>query len=193
MRCRTWRALRAPNSSRAGRMRRCCCAPPRCQTNAFCTAIRQPCASTMAGAAWLFIVKLLCSPSYTPCTRLLAPNASPCWVLPRRRIEFETDLFKGCAVVVWVLGVPSAPSDLFEGQRRKTAITVQGRFKRELSAEEVVTGQEFGRQPKNLPAKWLVETVLVKVRRLLHNPSCVLPLKCTSHAYDLQFMEIIVS
>lgn len=84
-------------------------------------------------------------------------------VLPRRRrIEFETDLFVGCALV-WVLGVPSAPAGLFSGQRRKTAIVVQGRFKRALSAEEVVTGQEFGRAPKNLPAKWLVETVLVRV------------------------------
>ncbi len=40
---------------------------------------------------------------------------------------------------------------------------VQGRFKRALAVEDVVTGQEFGRRPKNLPAMWLVEKVLIKV------------------------------
>jgi hypothetical protein len=85
-----------------------------------------------------------------------------CETLVRRRIQFETDLFRGCAVVS-VLGVPSAPARLFQGQRRKTAVTVQGRFKRGVSAEDLVTGQEFARQPRNLPAKWLVETVLVRV------------------------------
>lgn len=42
----------------------------------------------------------------------------------RRRIEFETDLFKGC-VVVWVGGLSSAPPGLFKGQRRRTSIAVQ--------------------------------------------------------------------
>ena len=103
------------------------------------------------------MVDVLHRPSMRPCSARL-------WCCARRRIEFETDLFKGC-VCVWVLGVPSAPPGLFAGQRRKTAVVVQGRFKRPLRAEEVVTGQEFGRQPRNLPAKWLVETVLVRVRR----------------------------
>ncbi len=79
-----------------------------------------------------------------------------------RRIEFETPLFKGCAVI-WAQGLPTTPEGLFEGQRRKTSITIQGRFKRELDFEDVVTGQEFGRPAQNLPAKWLVETVLIKV------------------------------
>ena len=82
-----------------------------------------------------------------------------------RRIEFETPLFKGCAVI-WAAGLPSAPEGLFEGRRRKTSITMQGRFKQELAFEDVVTGQEFARPARNLPAKWLVETVLIKVGHL---------------------------
>ena len=73
-----------------------------------------------------------------------------------------TPLFQGCAVV-WVAGLPSAPKGLFEGRRRKTSITIQGRFKRELAFDDVVTGQEFARPAQNLPAKWLVETVLIRV------------------------------
>ena len=82
-----------------------------------------------------------------------------------RRIEFETPLFKGCAVI-WAQGLPSTPKGLFDGKRRKTSITIQGRFKQELAFEDVVTGQEFGRPAQNLPAKWLVETVLIKARAL---------------------------
>ena len=49
-------------------------------------------------------------------------------------------------------------------------MSVQGRFKRPVSFEDLVTGQEFARPPRNLPAKWLVEKVLIRVRarRLLH-------------------------
>ena len=82
-----------------------------------------------------------------------------------RRIEFETPLFKGCAVI-WAQGLPSTPKGLFEGKRRKTSITIQGRFKQELAFEDVVTGQEFGRPAQNLPAKWLVWTMVIKARPL---------------------------
>lgn len=80
-----------------------------------------------------------------------------------RRIYFETDLFKGC-VVIWAVGLPSTPPGLFRGQKRKTSITIQGQFRRPLPLDDVVTGQEFLRRPKNLPAMWLVETVLIRVR-----------------------------
>jgi hypothetical protein len=40
---------------------------------------------------------------------------------------------------------------------------MQGSFKRPLLLDDVVTGQEFLRTPKNLPARWLVDTVLIKV------------------------------
>lgn len=79
-----------------------------------------------------------------------------------RRIEVETDLFKGCAII-WLANLDTSPEGLFAGQRRRTAITVQGRFKQELSFDDVLTGQEFARPAKNLPAKWLVESVLIQV------------------------------
>ena len=49
------------------------------------------------------------------------------------------------------------------GKRRKTAITLQGRFQQPLSLDDLVTGQEFPRAARNLPAKWLLETVLLQV------------------------------
>ena len=51
-------------------------------------------------------------------------------------IEFESDLFVG-RVAMWVKGLPTAAPDLFKGKRRRTRITVQGRFKRSLPFEEV--------------------------------------------------------
>ena len=50
------------------------------------------------------------------------------------------------------------------GKRRRTSLTFQGRFKQPLSMEAIVSGQEFFRPAQNLPAKWLVDTVLVQVR-----------------------------
>lgn len=76
-------------------------------------------------------------------------------------MEFETENFKGGAVI-WVKGLGSAPPDLFAGQRRKTSITIQGRFKAPAGLDDIVTGQEFSRPAIYLPAKWLVESVLVK-------------------------------
>ena len=78
-----------------------------------------------------------------------------------RPVEFETDLFKGVAVI-WVQGLESTPPDLFAGKNRKTSVTFQGRFKEPAGFDDVVTGQEFGRPAVNLPAKWLVESVLIK-------------------------------
>ena len=80
-------------------------------------------------------------------------------------MEVETDDFKG-RVSIWVQGLDTSPPDLFKGKRRKTAIVVQGTFKEPLLFEEVLTGQEFGRTPTNLPARWLVDSVLLKVASL---------------------------
>ena len=82
-----------------------------------------------------------------------------------RRVQFETDTFKGCAVL-WVQGLANAPPDLFANRARKTSLTVQGVFKRPCGLDDVCTGQEFSRTPVNLPAKWLVESVLIKVASL---------------------------
>ena len=51
-------------------------------------------------------------------------------------IDFETDLFTG-RVAMWVKGLPTAAPDLFQGKRRRTRITVQGRFKRPLPFQDV--------------------------------------------------------
>ena len=40
----------------------------------------------------------------------------------------------------------------------------QGRFKRALPVPDVLTGQRFRRGVRNLPARWLVEAVLIKAR-----------------------------
>ncbi len=41
---------------------------------------------------------------------------------------------------MWVKGLPTAAPDLFKGKRRRTRITVQGRFKRSVPFEEVRFG-----------------------------------------------------
>ena len=46
----------------------------------------------------------------------------------------------------------------------------QGRFKRALPVPDVVTGQRFSRGVRNLPARWLVEAVLMKARADHHKP-----------------------
>lgn len=79
-----------------------------------------------------------------------------------RPISFEGSLFVGKAVL-WTKGVPSQPRHLFKGQRRKSSITVQGRFKRPVVMSHFVTGPEFTRPFVNLPAKWFVEGVLLRI------------------------------
>lgn len=46
----------------------------------------------------------------------------------------------GCTyvqVAMWVKGLQSSPADLFEGRRRRSRITVQGKFKQALSFDDV--------------------------------------------------------
>lgn len=80
-----------------------------------------------------------------------------------RPIRFETDLFTGCAVI-WVRGLPSAPPGLFEKRRRRTSITVQGRFRKPLALDDALSGQEFARPAVHLPAARLVDAILARVR-----------------------------
>ncbi len=42
-------------------------------------------------------------------------------------------------------------------------ITVQGRFKQRVAFEDCLSGQEFARPARDLPPRWLVESVLIKV------------------------------
>jgi len=113
-----------------------------------------------------------------------ADAPSPCC----RRLHFESESFKGC-VVVWVQGLPNSPPDLFANRNRKSSITVQGVFRRPSGLDDICTGQEFSRAPTNLPPKWLVESVLIKVEsvpRPLPAPTqCHPPPKPLAQTYDV--------
>lgn len=98
--------------------------------------------------------------------RLPVNNGSP--------IEFESPMFSGRACV-WIRGLPGAPDALFAGRRRRTLVTVQGRFRQAVPLDDLMTGQEFARV-EHLPPKWLVEGVLLKVARALTPSSQVGPL-----------------
>lgn len=89
-------------------------------------------------------------------------NAAP-WPPCCSSIDFETPLFSGRACV-WLRGAPggAAVDEQFAGRRRRSLVTVQGRFRRPVPLDDLVTGQEFGRV-ENLPPAWLVEGVLLKV------------------------------
>ena len=78
-------------------------------------------------------------------------------------IEFETELFKGVAMIRinlencdFTLKSSSDESYFSAGRKRKMQVCVQGRFKRPLRFDQVYSGQEFSRPLKNVPAKRLV-------------------------------------
>lgn len=79
-------------------------------------------------------------------------------------VEVETEVFKG-RVAVWLQGLGSTPSEVFKGKKRMSWIAIQGTFKQEVAAEDVVTGQELGRPLRALPARWFVENVLLRIAR----------------------------
>lgn len=99
-----------------------------------------------------------------------------------RCIHFEGSLFKGKAML-WTKGVGSQPAGLFKGQRRKSSITVQGRFTRPTVMSHLVSGPEFSRAFVNLPAKWFVEGVLMKV-------TLCMPCSCRSLTRTSQQAEL---
>ena len=65
--------------------------------------------------------------------------------------------------MLWTKGLSTQPKHLFHGQRRKSSFTVQGRFKRPVVMNHLVTGPEFTRAFVNLPARWFMENVLMRV------------------------------
>lgn len=101
---------------------------------------------------------------YQRTLKSLDPNCLP--INNGSTIPFETPHFKGEAVL-WIKGLPTSPPGLFKGQKRKTLITIQGKFKREVVYNDLVSGQEFFRPLKNIPSMWLVESVLLKVARAI--------------------------
>ncbi|KAG2440245.1 hypothetical protein HXX76_004357 [Chlamydomonas incerta] len=81
-----------------------------------------------------------------------------------RPIRVETELFSG-EVLVFLRGLATTPDDMFCGRKRMSWVAMQGRFKTPLSLDSVVTGQEFGRPFRRLPAPWFVEKVLLSMAR----------------------------
>ena len=73
-------------------------------------------------------------------------------------LEFETDLFVGRALVL-VRGLPSTPAGPFDGRKRRSWMIVQGRFKRAVSCDALVTGVDFAR-PLRLPGKVLLGRIV---------------------------------
>lgn len=65
--------------------------------------------------------------------------------------------------MLWTRNIATQPAGLFQGQRRKSAFTIQGRFTRPVVMNHLVSGPEFSRPFVKLPAKWFVEGVLMKV------------------------------
>ena len=78
------------------------------------------------------------------------------WSTP---IEFESPYFKG-RIVVYIAGLENSPDSIFAGRRRQLQTVVQGRFKKEVSFNDVFTGQEWFRPLLNLPSIWFVNLVV---------------------------------
>ena len=95
-------------------------------------------------------------------------------------IEFETSAFVGKCVLRF-RGLPPPSSGpqrddaherleaYFGRRKRRFQVVVQGRFKREYRADRLITGHEFFKPVVNLPAKYVVKTVLKLLRAM--NPS----------------------
>jgi hypothetical protein len=77
---------------------------------------------------------------------------------------FESPVFKG-VVAVYVRHLGSTPGHLFRGKKRLSWVVIQGRFKRPVSLDTLVTGHEFSRAFRNLPAPWFLENMLLPLAR----------------------------
>ncbi|KAF6256540.1 hypothetical protein COO60DRAFT_1640616 [Scenedesmus sp. NREL 46B-D3] len=82
----------------------------------------------------------------------------------QRAHPFESELFRG-VVAVYVRHLSSTPSHLFKGKKRLIWIALQGTFKRPVSMDSLVFGQEFGRKLCNLPAPWFIDNMLLPLAR----------------------------
>eukprot|EP01025_Chloroclados_australasicus_P040177 TRINITY_DN4183_c1_g1_i1.p1 TRINITY_DN4183_c1_g1~~TRINITY_DN4183_c1_g1_i1.p1 ORF type:complete len:361 (+),score=25.14 TRINITY_DN4183_c1_g1_i1:224-1306(+) len=81
-------------------------------------------------------------------------------------LKFETELFKG-RIWFYVRGLETAPEDMFEGKKRRSHLVVQGQFKRKIDSSDLVSGQDFQRAAKNLPAAWLVDRIFGLIGSIL--------------------------
>ena len=69
--------------------------------------------------------------------------------------EFETELFKGRAVI-YLRGLTNTPERVFKGKARAIQFSVQGRFKREVAMDDLHFGLSLARPLRNLPTRWLL-------------------------------------
>eukprot|EP00877_Chromochloris_zofingiensis_P007486 jgi/Chrzof1/2991/Cz12g07080.t1 len=106
--------------------------------------------------------------SYEGCSTLPKCQFVPCnWT----EVRIDSDLFVG-KMMFHVRGLATSDEGLFEGKKRTTWFMVQGKFKQAAAFDDLVTGQEFHRPFKNLPARWFVEKVLLALARKI-SPSMV--------------------
>jgi len=73
-------------------------------------------------------------------------------------IPFETDLFKGVAMIR-VANLSDSPKGYFKGRNRKLQVAIQGQFKKKTRFDKVFSGQEFYQKIPSLPPKRVVDTV----------------------------------
>lgn len=83
--------------------------------------------------------------------------------------HFESELFLG-KYLIRLRDVPSEnprnTSAYFQSRRRQFQVICQGKFKEPISVSDVLTGHEFSRPLKNLPAGWVVRTTESIIKKL---------------------------
>ncbi|GLI67838.1 hypothetical protein VaNZ11_012122 [Volvox africanus] len=85
---------------------------------------------------------------------------------PHRPISVDTHIFIGCAYV-FLPGLSSTPPGLFKGRKRRFVLVLQGRFKRAVSAADLMVGCHYRRPLKLEGSAVPVASVLSWVSRLL--------------------------
>lgn len=84
---------------------------------------------------------------------------------PETAFPIETDHFSG-RMYFRLRYLEGEPTEYFRGRTRKLSCVVQGRFKHALPMSECFTGYEFERPMDNVPAHWLISTILRAVKKL---------------------------
>tara|TARA_B110001450_G_scaffold147738_1_gene138127 strand:+ start:930 stop:2453 length:1524 start_codon:yes stop_codon:yes gene_type:complete len=79
--------------------------------------------------------------------------------------EFETELFKGRAVI-FLRGLDNTPDLVFKGKARAIQFSVQGRFKRPVFMDDLHFGMSLARPLRHLPTRWLLNLCTRVVRSL---------------------------
>ena len=96
-------------------------------------------------------------------------------------MEVETNLFKGKIILTLRgnkrLDHGSIPTrSYFEGKNRISACFVQGKFKKEIPFNEVLTGQNFSKKLQNLPSSFLIQMLFGVLNRI--SPNMVADVTC---------------